>query len=964
MPRGSAVFLLLLTALSACAATLPTTTGARREATGQPAEAPRATHAGAQQPTGPGTPEESVELRRPSADDLTKALTWRSIGPATMGGRVADVCFAPGNSKTFFVAYGTGGLFKTTNNGVTLSSVFDKEATASIGSVVVCDAPADWPGWKDEKVDPAEEQRKKELAAKDPEAAKKAEADRAKAKVVWVGTGEGNNRNSSSWGHGVYRSTDGGATWTHCGLADSHNIPRVAADPRNPDVCYAACLGHLWGPNKERGLYKTEDGGKTWIPSLQIDEHTGACDVMLDSSNPDTIYCAMYARERKAWRYVSGSDEGGIYKSTDAGRTWKQCEGGLPQRSGRIGLDIYRKDPKILYAIVESDTGGWGVEPFDDRSKEGGVFRSDDAGETWTRLSPHSPRAFYFSKIRVDPEDDQRVYVLGWGLWISDDGGRTFRAGGARKPHGDMHALAIDIADPEHLLMGTDGGVYLSWDKAATWDYLDHIPTGEFYNIAIDGSDPYRVAGGLQDNGSWFGASASITATTEQPGLPQVALTNADWKLRYWGDGYHVAFDPDDPNVIYAEWQGGNIGRIHLDTGATRVIKPAPKEGQPRFRFNWNSPFFISPHNGQTLYFAGNYVFKLMERGERWDRISEDLSTRAIEKLESVGSEAETHCTVVSLAESPVQGAAGVLWAGTDDGLIHVTTDDGKTWTNVTPPEVNGWYISRIEPSHHERDTAYVSVDGHRSDHYGPLILMTTDLGRAWSSVTGDLPTDSGGSVKCVREDRRSRNILYAGTERGMFVSLDRGGHWLRLNGESLPTVAVDDIQQHPRDMDLVIGTHGRSIYILDDATPLSQLTPEVGASALHLFSIPDARPRFTLLHAGNWGDRIFSAPNPPMGARISYWLDKDTGESVSVVINDAKGATIRTIPGTTRAGLNRVIWDLQHEPFDRIPDPAFAELPQFVPAGEYTVTVTRAKQKATGKVNVLPAPAREGAPR
>ncbi len=974
--RSVPVFAIL--ALAGCTATAPVPAGASggaqpfqpaaqptppvpRERPDQPpAPRPAAPETRAAQPPASQPAPDTRPERTLKPEDLNKTLTWRSIGPANMGGRVADVCFAPGNSKTFFVGYGTGGLFKTTNNGVTLSPVFDKEVTASIGSVVVCDAPPDWPGWKDEKVDPGEEERKKALAAKDPDAARKAEENKGKAKVVWVGTGEGNNRNSSSWGNGVYRSTDGGGNWTHCGLADSHNIPRLAVDPRNPEVCYAACLGHLWGPNEERGLYKTTDGGKTWTGSLKVSDKTGATDVILDPSNPDTVYCAMYTRERKAWRYVSGSEEGGIFKSTDAGATWKKLTNGLPRVTANIGLDVFRKNPKIVCAIVESDEGGWGVEPFDDRSKVGGVFRSEDAGETWTRVSPHSPRAFYFSKIRVDPEDDQRVYVLGWGLWISDDGGKHFRAGGARRPHGDMHALSIDIADPDHLLMGTDGGVYLSWDKAGTWDFLDHVPSGEFYNIAVDDSDPYRVGGGLQDNGSWFGVSATSARAEGGQSLPEVAITNADWRLRFWGDGYHVAFDPADRNIIYAEWQGGNVGRIHLDTGVTKTIKPSPKEGQPRFRFNWNSPFFISPHDGTTLYMGGNYVFKFTDRADRWERISEDLSTRAIEKIETVGSEAETHGTVVSIAESPLKGAgggAGLLWAGTDDGLIHVTTDDGKAWANVTPPAVNGWYITRIEPSHHERETAYVSVDGHRSDAYDPLILMTTDLGRTWTDITGDLP--KGRTVKCVREDRRSKDVLYAGTENAIYVSLDRGGHWLKLNGESLPTVAVDDIQQQARTMDLVIGTHGRSIFVMDDASPLSPLTPEVAASDVHLFDVPDAKPRGFLIDAGNWDDRKFGAPNPPMGARITYWLREDTGESVSIAITDDKGGAVRTLAGgSTRPGLNRVIWDLQREEYDRINDPTFGG-PQFVPPGEYTVTITRAKQKATKKVKVLEGPAR-----
>ncbi len=889
------------------------------------AAAPPAGYAPAAQP---GVPADAPVARTLSSDDLTRALVWRSVGPANMGGRVADVCFAPGNAKTFYVAYGTGGLFKTTNNGTTLSPVMDKEATASIGSVVVVDAPPDWPGWKFE---PADESK-------------------GDAKIVWVGTGEGNNRNSSSWGKGVYRSTDAGATFKPAGLADSHNIPRIAVDPRNPDVCYAAAMGHLWGPNPERGLYKTVDGGKTWLAVLKLDQETGCCDVILDPSNPDIVYAALYYRQRKAFAYESGGKAGGIYRSTDAGRSFQKLGGGLPAVTGRIGLDVHRKNPKIVYAVVESDGGGWGVDPFDDRSKDGGVFRSDDGGETWSRMSPYSPRAFYFSRIKVDPENDQRVYVLGWGLWVSDDGGLHFRAGGARKPHGDMHALAINPDDPDHLLMGTDGGVYLSWDKGSTWDYLDHVPTGEFYNVAVDNSDPYRIAGGLQDNGSWIGVSASIRSTSESPGIPAVAVTNADWNLTYWGDGFHVAFDPTDPNIFYAESQGGYLARIHLDTGVTKLLKPSPKEGQPRFRFNWNAPFFISPHDPSTLYFGGNYVFRLTERGDRWERISEDLSTRAIEKLETVGSEAETHCTVVSLAESPL--AAGMIWAGTDDGLIHVTADGGATWSNVTPPEVNGWYISKIEPSHLERETAYVSVDGHRSDHYDPLILMTTDSGKTWKNITGDLP--AGASVKCVREDVASANVLYCGTETGAYASIDRGVRWIRLNGDSLPTVAVDDIVQHPRERDLIAGTHGRSIYVLSDSSALLQLSGAVMGSELYALAIPDARGRRTLLHAGLWGDRAFGASNPANGARISYWLRERTDDDVSIAITDAGGTAVRTLTGPNRAGLNRVMWDLQREEYDRIQDPAFMGAPQFVPPGEYTVTITMGKNKSVRKVNVL----------
>ncbi|HEY3242769.1 MAG TPA: hypothetical protein VGM03_05395 [Phycisphaerae bacterium] len=875
-------------------------------------------------------------------EDL-KALAWRSIGPANMGGRVADIAIAPGNAKTFFVALGTGGLFKTTNNGTTFSPVFDKEVTASIGSVVVADAPPDWSGWKDEP--------KVETPASKPAD----EKDKGKGKIVWVGTGEGNGRNSSSWGHGVYRSTDGGGSFTYVGLTDSHDIPRLAVDPRNPDVCFVAALGHLWGANKERGVYKTSDGGKNWTPVLQIDENTGACDVLLDPQNPDTVFAAIYMRRRTPYSFRSGGPNGGIYRSSDGGAHWTKLTQGLPEQTGRIGLDIYAKDPRILYAVIESDIGGVGVEPFDDRSKTGGVFRSDDHGQTWTRVFDRAPRGFYFAKVRVDPTDDQRVYLLGYGLSISDDGGRHFRAGGARKPHGDLHAMVINPVDRDHLLLGTDGGAYVSYDRAATWDFLNHLATGEFYNIALDMSEPYRVGGGLQDNGSWIGPSATILDTgSDTPGQPGGGITNQEWRMVNWSDGFHVAFDPEDTNIVVAEGQGGELVRIHLDTGRRKLIRPAPKEGEPRFRFNWNSPFFVSKHQPRTLYFGGNCVFKLTERGDRWERISDDLSSRALEKIMSVGSEAETHGTIVSLAESPL--APGTLWAGSDDGLIHVTHDDGKTWSNVTPPEVNGWYITKIEPSHHERDAAYVSIDGHRNDHMDPHLLVTTDAGQTWRLIAGDLPP--GATIKVVREDSTNPDVLYVGTETSVHVTIDRGQHWVRLNGESLPTVSAEDLAIHPRERDLVVGTHGRSIYILDDAAPLSQLTPEIVQSELHLFDVRPAKPRFLLPHEGFWSDRMFRAANPPPGAIITYWLRDYTSDEVNVMIEDARGKPVRKLSGSSRPGLNRVVWDLQFEEYDRFhsPDEQYGQK-EFVPAGTYTVTVAFGKQKASKPVVVLEAP-------
>jgi len=887
------------------------------------------------------TSSEPEGIRTLRAADL-KGLSWRSVGPANMSGRVADIAVAPGNPKTFFIAYGTGGLFKTTNNGTTFTPVFDKEATASIGSVAVVDAPPEWHGWEEEQTEESGD------GAGD-------SADKGKAKIVWVGTGEGNGRNSSSWGNGVYRSTDGGGKFKHLGLQDTHDIPRIAVDPRDPDVCYVAAMGHLWGPNEQRGLYKTDDGGKTWEALLQVDELTGCCDVVLDPANSDIVYAAMYTRLRKAYSFHGGGPNGGIFRSDDAGRTFKKLTNGLPAETGRIGLDLFHADPRIVYALVESDIGGRSINAWHSHSKAGGVFRSEDRGETWTRMSNLTPRSFYFSRIRVDPKDDQRIYLPGWGLGVSDDGGKNFRAGLARIAHVDMHAMFVDPQDTDHLILGSDGGAYVSYDRGATWDFLDHMAVGEFYNIAVDMSDPYRIGGGLQDNGSWIGPSASRRRSGgDSLSESGYAITNADWQFINNGDGFHVAFDPVDLNIVYAESQGGELVRVHLDTGRRRLLKPAPKEGQPQFRFNWNTPFLISRYDPTVLYTGGNVVFKLTERGDRWERISGDLSTQDLEKMTAVGSDAETYGTIVSLAESPL--APGMIWAGTDDGLIHVTTDDGRNWLDATGPLVGGLYVSKIEPSHHERDTAYAAIDGHRSDDMEPHLIMTTDAGQSWRSIVGDLPP--GAPVKVVREDQKNQDVLYIGTERAAYVTIDRGQHWIKLNGDTLPTVAVDDLVQHPREIDLIAGTHGRSIYVMDDVSPLSQLTQEVLDTGLHLFEIPPAKPRIYLPYGGLWSHRMFRAKNPPMGARISYWLREYPGETVKIEITNKHGVTVRSLTGTNRAGVNRVVWDLQCETHDRYDHPD-SRLGQtvFVPPGEYTATVQAGESKATGKFTVLPSP-------
>lgn len=879
------------------------------------------------------TKPQTTEKRTLKESDL-KRLPWRSIGPAVMGGRIADLAFVPGDTKSWYVGFASGGVWRTTNNGTTFEQLFKNEETSSIGAIAVADAPPRWSGWGND------------VSAAD-------RKEQGKGKIVWVGTGEGNGRNSSSWGNGVYRSTDGGATFKNLGLEDSHDVPRIAVDPRNPDVCYVAALGHLWGHNKERGLYKTEDGGKTWKKILYIDEKTGCCDVILDPKNPNIVFAAMYMRLRKPWSMMSGGKQGGIYKSTNSGRTFKKLSGGLPSQTGRIGLDIFLGDSKKLVAVVESTEDG-ANSIRDDRMRGGGVFYSADGGETWEKRSVRSPRAFYFSKIKFCSKNPKRIYMLGWTTEVSDDGGKTFREGFANLLHADHHAILVSPTDPDHIVIGTDGGASQTFDGGKNWDFLNTMPTGQFYNVALDMSEPYRVCGGLQDNGTWLGPSATNKQCPENKAAraPVAGITNADWQVVNWGDGFHAAFDPKDPNVLYGEWQGGNLVRIDLARAERRYIAPEAREGEPRHRFNWNSPFFVSPHRGDTIYIGGNYVFKVTKKGEKWEKISHDLTTADPKKMETVGSNAETFCTVVSLDESPIK--AGILWAGSDDGLIHVTKNDGGSWQNVTPPSVKGRYVSRVHASAHSESRCYVSIDGHRTDDMSPCILVTDDFGRSWKDVSSNLPKRR--SVMVVREDRFNENVLYCGTENACYVSLNRGKTWIKMHGQALPTVPVYDIQQHPRETDVVLGTHGLSIWVLDGAKWISELSQKVLESPLHLFTIADARPQWFLEYSALWSHKVFAAKNPPMGVKIDYWIAEYTGDPVSMTIEDENGVVVKTIAGNNAPGFNRVVWDLVPEEWLQLEDQNEDKLfqPFHARPGKYTVKIKMGDHKAKGTFNVL----------
>ncbi len=845
-----------------------------------------------------------------------KIFKARSIGPALMGGRVSDIALDPANPDGIWVGLATGGVLKSVNNGGTFEAVFEKEPVASIGAVAV--APSD-------------------------------------PKTIWVGTGEANDRNSSGWGDGVHRSADGGSSWTNVGLMTSKAIARIAVHPSDPKTAYVCAAGSLWQPGGERGLFKTADGGATWKKVLSAaapdDAKTGCGDVVLDPSAPDTVYAALYARQRTPWSFVSGAeltggrDAGGIFKSVDGGTTWKKLTSGLPGRTQRIGLDVFRKNPKILYAIVQTDEGG--ASPLrDTKSKRGGVFRSEDGGETWARTNPLNPRPFYFSQIRVDPANDKRVFVIAISFYVSDDAGQNFRDDLGDRVHPDGHAMVIDPKNPKRVLLGTDGGLYMSLEGGRNWQHLDRFAGGEYYRVSLDDSVPYRIAGGLQDNLNWVGPSATRTRD---------GIMNGDWTNLGGGDGFYDVFDPEDRDVLYGESQGGSIFRINLRTGETKHLRPEPAEGQQAFRFHWCAPFFASRHEKGVLYLAGNRVFRLTKRGEEWTPVSPDLSARDPEKIFASGSGAENYGVVYALAESPAK--AGLLWAGTDDGKLWVTQDGGGKWTDLTgglPAAAKGEWIQSIEASAADPNAAYLVVEAYRTGNDAPLVYRTGDLGKSWTSLASNLPAHA--PAKVIREHPKNPDLLFAGTEIGLFVSFDRGGSWTKFGG--LPTVAVDDLQIHPRDGDLVVATHGRSLYVLDDVSALAQATKEAREKDAVLFEPRGALGIYRLPGWNEWNGRAhFRGENPPEGAILTWWLKEFSGDEVRITITNAHEQQVATLRAPGTPGFGRVVWNLrpirETERERGGGGGGFGEQPKFVPPGDYTVTLTHGRTKAKQKLKV-----------
>jgi photosystem II stability/assembly factor-like uncharacterized protein len=846
----------------------------------------------------------------------TRAQEWREIGPTIMGGRIADLAVVESDAATFYVGTATGGLWKTVDAGITFQALFQDEETSSIGDVTV--APSN-------------------------------------PNVVWVGTGEPQNRQSSPWGNGVYRSVDAGRTWTHLGLAETHHVARIQVHPRDPDLAYVAAVGHLWGSNPERGVYKTVDGGRSWELVLHVDEHTGAIDLAMDPNDPSTLFAAMYQRQRRAWGFNGGGPGSALYRTTDAGRTWDELTDGLPVGDkGRIGVDVYRRDGNFVCALVQADPSGNGG---DDEEARNGVYCSTDRGETWEHRSTTNNRPMYYSQIRIDPNDPERMYLGGSDLFRSSDGGRTFTDDGATEVHLDHHALWIDPSDSRHLILGSDGGVSISRDRSDHWYQLRNLPLGQFYEIGLDMREPYHVCGGLQDNGSWCAPSDTWS---------NQGIRTRDWYNVGSGDGFFTVMLPSSPGLMFAESQGGNLTRVNLATGERARLRPIGRPGGddelPDLRWNWNSPVVSSTHHDSTVFIGSNVLFRSTDLGQTWQAISPDLTYEIDRDTLTImgvpGADPQmsrndgqsSYGNLTAIAESPVDAA--VLYTGSDDGRLQVTRDGGASWTDLTA-RIEGLpantYVTRIVASHASPGTVYAAFDGHRSDDFRPYVYTSTDYGQSWTPIVAGLPVSS---VNALAQHPRNASLLFVGNEVGVYASVDGGRQWVSI-AHGLPTVPVDDIEVHPRENDLVIGTHGRGIWIMDDITPLERLNASVVASAAHVF--PSRRTTsYNLYTPQGWTPGIYAADNPPRGARIRYWLSAPV-EDLTLRITDAMGTEVRGLEGPAEAGLNEVIWDLRLAEDDAAGKPM--EPGPRAPPGTYLVELTTGSDVVQSEVTVRPDP-------
>ena len=841
-------------------------------------------------------------------------LRPRSIGPAVTGGRVHDIEAIPGDPSTLYVAAASGGLWKSTNRAQTWVNVFDTMAVSTFGDVA--------------------------LAPSNPQ-------------IVYAGTGEQNNRQSTSYGNGVYRSDDGGTSWRHLGLAETRHIGKVEIHPTNPDVAFVAALGNLWAPSADRGVYRTRDGGRTWQKVLFKDDNTGAVDLVMDASDPNTLYAALYQRQRRAWGFNGGGPGSGIYKTTDGGDTWAELTDGLPAGAkGRIGLAISRSNPKVLNALVEHA----------DRDAQG-TYRSVDGGAHWERVNAQNGRPMYYSEIFIDPNDENTVYSLATTSWVSHDGGRTFTQI-AETPtydvgvHADHHALWIDPTDSKHLYLGGDAGMWESYDQGVNFRKLNNFPIAQFYALAVDMRDPYWVYGGLQDNHSFMGPSQTRR---------WAGILNDDWMQNGFGDGMYWQADPRDARYTYGSSNDGSYHRYDAFTGDMLDISPVAPAGE-EYRFDWTSPSLLSRHDPDVFIVGGNRIFISRDRGESWER-TEDLSRRidrddleimgvagrdiTISRNDGVGSYGEA----TTLAESPLDPA--ILWAGFDDGNLQVTRDGGRTWAEVSRNVTgirNGTYVSRVEASSKGPGVAYATFDAHRDGDFRPYVFRTTDFGATWTSLGAGLP--AMGSVNVILEHPDNADVLFLGTEHALFASTDAGATWAKM--PNLPTTLYDDLVVHPREKDLVIATHGRSFWVLDDTRPLVEWAR--GGGAAHLFSIGVGTLMQYKKDTSYRGQAEFAGENPDDGVHVTYRLGAGTGNATLRIARE-NGEVIREMAVPAEPGTHRVNWDLRHaipgrsDRWARFDDPRLArpidERGPFVSPGTYTVTLVARGVESTQSVEV-----------
>ncbi len=872
------------------------------------------------------------------------ALKFRNIGPAMCSGRITDIAVDPALTSRWFVATASGGVWRTENHGTTFEPVFDGEKSYSIGCVTI---------------------------------------DPNNRHCIWVGTGENNSQRSVSWGDGVYKSLDGGKSWRNVGLAKSEHIGKIVVDPRDSNVVWVAAQGPLWADGGDRGLYKTTDGGATWNKVLEISDQTGVNEVHLDPRDPDVAYASAYQRRRHVWTLINGGPESEIYKTTDGGANWRKLTSGIPSvDKGKIGLALSPANPDVLYAIIEAQRG------------KGGTFRSVDRGESWSKQSSKVSRSpQYYNELFCDPHDEHTVYCLDTWTSVSRDGGKTWKNIGNKHRHVDDHALWIDRRNTRHLIIGGDGGIYETHDAGANWDFCENLPLAQFYRVSADQALPfYNVYGGTQDNNSMGGPSR----TTSRAGI-----TNDDWFVTVGGDGYEAQVDPMDENIVYTQWQYGGLVRHDRRSGEITDIKPRQAPGEPPIVWNWDSPLLISSHLHTRLYFAGDRLFRSNDRGDSWEDISGDL-TRGIDRdklevmgrvqeVDSVAKNASTsvYGNCVSLAESPIDG--NVLWVGTDDGLVHSTSDGGKSWTKLAtfPGVPEQTYVSRLESSRHSENRIFAAFNNHKKGDFKPYLLVSEDRGASWTSIASDLPDH--GPVWSLVEDHVNENLLFCGTEYGCYVSFDRGQKWHEL-GHGLPTIAVRDIEIQRRENDLILGTFGRGFYVLDDYSALRTMSEELLGQEAHMFATRAAplyieRSRLgSRSGLGSQGSTYFAAKNPPFGAVFTFWMrdglktpkeireeaqkkarkDETTHPfptdaemraegranepAVFVTIRDQKGEVVSRVDAPRKQGLHRVAWNLRYPPATKItlssgddaPPWASATVGPLVLAGKFSATLEK----------------------